>query len=245
MPLGPGAELLLDERHVLFDSLDDEAIAELIRQPSTARPTGRSPSPLPALHFLSISSKEPAWGIALLVVLVVVGLWAISAYNRLISLKNQVANAWKQIDVQLKRRHDLIPNLVNAVKGAMDFEKSTLEAVISARNKAVSASGVPQVAKAEGELTQALGRLFALSENYPQLKATANIQQLQEELTSTENKVGFARQLYNDVATSYNTAQQQFPTNLMAGVAKAAPAELWAIEDAAERAVPNVDLKMN
>lgn len=184
-------------------------------------------------------------GIVLLVVLGVVVFWAISAYNRLISLKNQVANGWKQIDVQLKRRHDLIPNLVNAVKGAMDFEKSTLEAVISARNKAVGASGVAQVAKAEGELTQALGRLFALSENYPQLKATANIQQLQEELTSTENKVGFARQLYNDVATSYNTAQQQFPTSLMAGMAKAAPADLWTIEDAAERAVPNVDLKMN
>jgi LemA protein len=184
-------------------------------------------------------------GIALLVIIGVVVLWAIVAYNRLIALKNDVANGWKQIDVQLKRRHDLIPNLVNAVKGAMDFEKTTLEAVISARNKAVSASGVAQVAKAEGELTQALGRLFALSENYPQLKATANIQQLQEELTATENKVGFARQFYNDVATSYNTAQQQFPTNLMAGVAKAAPAELWEITDQAERAVPNVDLKMS
>ncbi len=185
-------------------------------------------------------------GIALLVVVVVVALWIMSAYNRLIALKNQVANAWKQIDVQLKRRHDLIPNLVNAVKGAMDFEKSTLEAVISARNKAVGASGggVAQVAKAEGELTQALGRLFALSENYPQLKATANIQQLQEELTSTENKVGFARQLYNDTATGYNTAQQQFPTNLLAGLAKATTAELWQIEDSAERAVPNVDLRM-
>ena len=186
-------------------------------------------------------------GIGLLVVVAVVVLWVVSAYNRLISLKNQVANAWKQIDVQLKRRHDLIPNLVNAVKGAMDFEKSTLEAVISARNKAVSAvgTGVAQVAAAEGQLTQALGRLFALSENYPQLKATANIQQLQEELTSTENKVGFARQLYNDVATSYNTAQQQFPTNQVAGFAKAVPAELWQIEDAAERAVPNVDLRMS
>jgi LemA protein len=184
-------------------------------------------------------------GFVLLAVVVVLALWVMSAYNRLIALKNQVANGWKQIDVQLKRRHDLIPNLVNAVKGAMDFEKSTLEAVISARNKAVSATGVAQVAKAEGELTQALGRLFALSENYPQLKATANIQQLQEELVSTENKVGFARQLYNDVATSYNTAQQQFPTNLVAGLAKAAPAELWEIEDQAERAVPNVDLKMN
>jgi len=184
-------------------------------------------------------------GIALLVIVGVVVLWVITAYNKLIALKNQVANGWKQIDVQLKRRHDLIPNLVNAVKGAMDFEKSTLEAVISARNKAVSATGVAQVARAEGELTQALGRLFALAENYPQLKATANIQQLQEELTSTENKVGFARQLYNDVATSYNTAQQQFPTNLVAGLAKASLAELWEIEDAAERAVPKVDLRMS
>lgn len=184
-------------------------------------------------------------GFVLLAVVVVVALWVITAYNKLIALKNQVVNGWKQIDVQLKRRHDLIPNLVNAVKGAMDFEKSTLEAVISARNKAVSATGVAQVAKAEGELTQALGRLFALSENYPQLKATSNIQQLQEELVSTENKVGFARQLYNDVATSYNTAQQQFPTNLVAGLARATPAELWEIEEAAERAVPNVDLRMN
>ncbi|MFN8647163.1 MAG: LemA family protein [Gemmatimonadales bacterium] len=183
--------------------------------------------------------------IILLVVVVAIVLWVITAYNRLIALKNQVANAWKQIDVQLKRRHDLIPNLVNAVKGAMDFEKGTLEAVIAARNKAVAASGVPQVARAEGELTQALGRLFALSENYPQLKATANIQQLQEELTSTENKVSFARQAYNDFATGYNTAQQQFPTNLVAGLAKASPADLWEIEDAAERAVPNVDLRMN
>lgn len=186
-------------------------------------------------------------GFVLLAVIVVVALWVISAYNRLIALKNQVTNGWKQIDVQLKRRHDLIPNLVNTVKGAMDFEKTTLEAVISARNKAMSASGggVAQVAKAEGELTQALGRLFALSENYPQLKATSNIQQLQEELVSTENKVSFARQNYNDVATSYNTAQAQFPTNLVAGMAKASPAELWEIEDAGERAVPNVDLKMS
>lgn len=184
-------------------------------------------------------------GFVLLAVVVVLALWVVGAYNRLIALKNQVANGWKQIDVQLKRRHDLIPNLVNTVKGAMDFEKGTLEAVISARNKAMNATGVAQVAKAEGELTQALGRLFALSEAYPQLKATSNIQQLQEELVSTENKVGFARQFYNDVATSYNTAQQQFPTNLVAGLAKATPAELWEIENEAERAVPNVDLKMN
>src|SRR5215207_5271841 len=180
--------------------------------------------------------------IVLLVVLAAILLWVIAAYNGLIALKNQVVNAWKQIDVQLKRRHDLIPNLVNTVKGAMDFERSTLEAVISARNKAVSANGVAQTAKAEGELTQALGRLFALTEAYPDLKATGNVAQLQEELTSTENKIGFARQLYNDVATQYNTKQMQFPTNLVAGLAKASPAELWEIEDAAERAVPKVDL---
>src|SRR6188768_3140371 len=126
--------------------------------------------------------------VVLLVVLAALVLWVIGAYNGLVSLKNQVVNAWKQIDVQLKRRHDLIPNLVNTVKGAMDFERSTLEAVIAARNKAVGATGVAQVAKAEGVLSQALGRFFALSENYPQLKATENVKQLQEELTSTENK---------------------------------------------------------
>jgi len=176
------------------------------------------------------------------VVLAVLAIWVVSAYNGLISLKNQVANAWKQIDVQLKRRHDLVPNLVNTVKGAMEHERGTLEAVIAARNRAVSAEGVAATAAAEGVLTQALGWLLALAENYPQIRATTNIQQLQEELASTENKVAFARQLYNDVATQYNTRQAQFPTNLVAGLAKASPAELWEIEDGAERAVPRVDL---
>jgi LemA protein len=183
--------------------------------------------------------------IILLVVLAAIVLWVVGAYNGLVSLKNQVVNAWKQIDVQLKRRHDLIPNLVNTVKGAMDFERSTLDAVISARNRAVSATGVQQTARAEGELTQALGRLFALTEAYPDLKATGNVAQLQEELTSTENKIGFARQLYNDVATQYNTKQMQFPTNLVSGLAKASPAELWQLENEAERAVPTVDLSLN
>jgi len=178
----------------------------------------------------------------LLVSLALVAFWLVGTFNGLISLKNQVVNAWKQIDVQLKRRHDLIPNLVNAVKGAMEHERGTLEAVITARNNAVSAQGVAATAKAEGELTGALNRLFALAENYPQIKATANIQQLQEELSSTENKVAFARQLYNDVATQYNTRQAQFPTNLVAGLAKASPADLWMIEEPAERAVPIVDL---
>lgn len=180
--------------------------------------------------------------IILLAIIAAVLFWILGAYNRLISLRNQVLNAWKQIDVQLKRRHDLIPNLVNTVKGAMDFERGTLEAVISARNRAVSATGVHDTARAEGELTQALGRLFALTEAYPQLKATSNVAQLQEELTSTENKIGFSRQHYNDVATQYNTSQMQFPTSLVAGMAKASPAELWEIEDAGDRAVPVVDL---
>ena len=182
--------------------------------------------------------------IILLVVLALVALWVVGAYNSLIGLKNQVANAWKQIDVQLKRRHDLIPNLVGTVKGAIEFERSTLEAVLSARNKAVSATGVRATAQAEGELTQALGRFFAVAEAYPELKSNQNVLQLQEELTSTENKIGFARQLYNDVATQYNTKQAQIPTNFVAGLAKASPAELWAIEDAAERAVPKVDLSL-
>ena len=178
-------------------------------------------------------------------VIAVLALWAVALYNRLIGLRNQVLNGWRQIDVQLKRRHDLIPNLVNTVKGAMDFERGTLEAVIAARNKAVSATGVKDTARAEGELTQALGRLFALTEAYPELKANQNVLQLQEELASTENKVGFSRQFYNDVVTQYNTKQATFPTLLVAGLAKAQPAELWEIEDAAERAVPKVDLSLN
>src|SRR5260221_2770032 len=182
-----------------------------------------------------------------LIFLAVVVLWVIAAYNGLVSLKNQTFNAFKQIDVQLKRRHDLIQTLVNAVKGAMDFEKSTLEAVIQARNQAVkvNASGpeaIKQISQAENALSGALSRLMVVVERYPDLKATGNIGQLQEELTSTENKVSFARQLYNDTATQYNTKQQQFPTSLVAGLAKAQAAELWEIEDQAERAVPKVDL---
>src|SRR5919108_1045206 len=141
--------------------------------------------------------------IVLVVVLVVLVLWVIGAYNGLISLKNKVANAWKQIDVQLKRRHDLIPNLVNTVRGAMEYERDTLEAVIAARNRAAAATGPADAAQKEGQLTQALGRLFALAESYPTLKSNENVRMLQEELSSTENKVGFARQFYNDIATKF------------------------------------------
>lgn len=182
--------------------------------------------------------------VILVVLIAVIAFWTIGAYNKLINLKGQVANAWKQIDVQLKRRHDLIPNLVETVRGALKFERETLDAVITARAKAMGAQGVHDVAQAEGELTQALGRLFALSEAYPELKSLANVGQLQEELASTENKVAFARQHYNDVATSYNVAQAQFPTNMVAGLAKAVPAELWEITEPGERDVPKVDLSL-
>lgn len=179
-----------------------------------------------------------------LAVVAIAVIWLVSTYNRLIALKGQVANAWKQIDVQLKRRHDLIPNLVDTVKGALQFERDTLEAVIQARNRAVSAEGVTNVAQAENMLTQALGRLFALTEAYPDLKAVGNVSQLQEEIASTENRIAFSRQHYNDVATSYNVAQEQFPTNLVAGLAKATPAELWEIDEPGDRDVPKVDLSI-
>jgi LemA protein len=179
--------------------------------------------------------------IALLVVLV---FWAIALYNRLIGLRNQVLNGWRQIDVQLKRRHDLIPNLVNTVKGAMEFERDTLTQVMEARARAVSASGPADAARKEGELTQALGRLFAVAENYPTLRSNENVKMLQEELTSTENKVGFARQFYNDIATRFNTSQQTFPSNMFASMLGFKPAELFELTDANERQVPAVDLSM-
>ncbi len=183
----------------------------------------------------------------LIVIIVVLAFFAIGSYNRLVSLKNQVQNAWKQIDVQLKRRHDLIPNLINTVRGAMNFERETLEAVVAARNSAIAAAStgsVPATAAAETQLTGALGRLLAVVEAYPDLKATGNVAQLQEELTATENKIGFARQLYNDTGTQYNTAQQTFPTMLFAGMAGAAQVPLWEITEEAERAVPQVDLSL-
>jgi LemA protein len=177
-------------------------------------------------------------------VLAVVLIWVVAKYNSLIALRNQTTNGWKQIDVQLKRRHDLIPNLVNTVKGQMQFEQDTLEKVIQARNAAVSAHGVADAAEKENVLTGALSKLFALVENYPQLRSNENVKQLQEELTSTENKVTFARQFYNDIATKFNIDQQQFPGNIIAGMFGFKPAELFEITEAAERAVPVVDLNL-
>ncbi len=183
--------------------------------------------------------------LTLLVVIAVLGaVWAIWRYNNLISLRNQATNGWKQIDVQLKRRHDLIPNLVAAVKGEMQFEQDTLEKVIQARNSAVAARGVADAADKENALTQTLSRLFALAENYPNLKSNEQVKTLMEELSSTENRIGFARQFYNDVATRYNTAQQLFPDNLIAQTFHFQPVELYEIKDEAERAVPKVDLNI-
>lgn len=170
--------------------------------------------------------------------------WVIAKFNSLITLRNQVRNGWSQIDVQLKRRHDLIPNLVNTVKGYMEFEQDTLRQVIEARNAAVSAKGVAEAGIKEGELSAALTRLFALVENYPNLKANQNVAQLQEELTSTENKVSFARQFYNDITMKFNTAQQIFPGNLVAGLFNFLPAEFFQIEKAEEREAPTVDLSL-
>lgn len=178
--------------------------------------------------------------IVLLIVIVVIAVWAMFTYNRLVFLRNETQNGWRQIDVQLKRRHDLIPNLVNTVKGTMDFERNTLTAVMDARSKAMTAVGPVDAAQKEGELGAVLGRLLAVTENYPQLKSNENVKMLQEELSSTENKIGFARQFYNDVATRFNTARQTFPSSLMAGGFQ--PAELFQIADEGDRAVPTVDL---
>ncbi len=175
-------------------------------------------------------------------IVIAVALWIAASYNRLVSLRNQALNGWRQIDVQLKRRHDLIPNLVNAVRGAMDFERDTLTAVMEARSKALTATGPADAAHKEGQLSQALGRLLAVAENYPALKANDNVKMLQEELSGTENKVGFARQFYNDIATTFNTAQQVFPANLFAVAFGFKPAELFEITTPAERDVPVVDL---
>ena len=174
-----------------------------------------------------------------------IALWTIFSYNRLISLKNQTLNGWKQIDVQLKRRHDLIPNLVETVKGIMKFEQTTLTQVIEARNKAISAQGVAEKAVNENALTGALRQLFALVENYPNLKSNESASKLQEEISSTENKISFARQFYNDIATQFNIAQQTFPTNMISNMFGFKPAELFEITDASEKEVPKVDLNIN
>lgn len=184
--------------------------------------------------------------IVLAVVLLVLGGYLVFTFNGLVKLRNMVENAFRQIDVQLKRRHDLIPNLVESVKGEMKFEKDTLERVVQARAAAVSAGqagNTHDILAKEGMLTQALGRLFALSENYPNLKANEAVKKLMEELTHTENQIAFARQFYNDVVTKFNTAQQLFPTNLFAALLGFTLSELWELPaDSPERQNPKVNL---
>jgi len=180
----------------------------------------------------------------LIAVAVLLLFWIVAKYNGLITLRNQVQNGWKQIDVQLKRRHDLIPNLVQTVKGQMEFEQDTLQKVIQARNAAISAKGISDSAAKEDMLSGALNKLFALVENYPTLKSNENVKQLQEELTSTENKISFARQFYNDIATKFNIAQQVFPANTIAAMFNFKASELFEIKTEAERDVPNVDLSL-
>jgi LemA protein len=192
--------------------------------------------------------------IALIVILVItllIGLFLISQYNRLVNLRNRFKNAFAQIDVQLKRRYDLIPNLVETAKGYMKHERETLEAVIAARNQASQAEkraaaepGNPEALRglmgAEQALTGTLGRFFALSEAYPDLKANQNMLSLQEELSSTENKVAFARQGYNDAVMRYNTARESFPTVIIASMFGFQEAALFQVESEAERAAPRV-----
>jgi LemA protein len=188
---------------------------------------------------------EALW--IILAILAVIVIFLIVVYNALVRLRNQVDEAWNQISVQLKRRHDLIPNLVNAVKGYMDFEQETLTRVIEARGAAVSAAqtgptGAAQQAQAENFLTGALRQLFALVENYPDLKANQNVLQLQEELTTTENQIGFARQHYNSTVREFNTSIQTFPNVLIAGTFGFRERDYFQIEEA-DAAVPTVDLR--
>lgn len=181
-------------------------------------------------------------GVALIIIVVVV-VGAILIYNNLVSLRNQVQNGWRQIDVQLKRRHDLIPNLVESVKGAMQFERDTLERVVAARARAVSATGVRDTAAAENELSQSLGRLLALMENYPTLKSNENVLKLQEELTTTENQITFARQFYNDMVMQLNTREQVFPASVIANFFGFTPAEYFTAAEE-DRSTPRVDLSL-
>ena len=178
--------------------------------------------------------------IILLVVIAVVILFVISMYNSLVQLRNRVKNAWSQIDVQLKRRHDLIPNLLETVKGYMKHEREIMENITKFRSQAMDASTVGQKAQAEGLLSGALGQLRVQVENYPDLKANQNFLALQEELTSTENKISFARQSYNDQVLFYNNKIQMFPSNIIAGMFKFNQEEFFQVEDAKEREVPKV-----
>lgn len=182
-------------------------------------------------------------GLVIVIIIAAIVIFVVAGYNSLVSLRNQVQNAWNQIDVQLKRRHDLIPNLVEAVKGYMQFERDTLTQVVEARARAVAAPDQGARIQAENQLTAGLGRLLAVMENYPQLKSDQSVLRLQEELTTTENQISFARQAYNDLVMRLNTRIETFPTNLIASQFGFKEAEFFkaAPED---QAVPKVDLSL-
>jgi LemA protein len=175
-----------------------------------------------------------------LILLVAAVAFFISIYNSLVRLRNRVKNAWAQIDVQLKRRHDLIPNLVETAKGFMQHERETLSAVTDARSRAMGADGVGPRSQAEGQLSGALSKFMLVVENYPDLKANQNFLAVQEELTSTENKIAFSRQSYNDQVLFYNNKIEMFPSNILAGMFNFTAEEFFEIEDDAEKAVPKV-----
>jgi LemA protein len=181
-------------------------------------------------------------GLILLGLLVVAVLWVAGQYNALVRRRQEMRSAWSQIDVQLKRRHDLIPNLVESVKGYMGHERQTLEQVIQARHQAVSAGSIPQKVQAEQMLTQTLRSLFAVVERYPELKASQNVSALQDELTATENRIGSARQSYNDQVARLNTAIETVPTNIVAALTGFTRAEFFSLDGAAERQAPKVSL---
>jgi LemA protein len=181
------------------------------------------------------------WVIVLIVILVVLALIVVGLYNRLVRYRNRVDNAWAQVEVQLKRRWDLIPNLVETVKGYAAHERGTFEAVTNARAAAQNAKGPAEAAQAEGILSQALGRLFAVAEAYPELRATENFQQLQAQLSETEDKVAVSRQVYNDTVLTYHNAIQTFPGTLLAGPFGFTQREFFEVEDEAQRAAPVVD----
>ena len=174
--------------------------------------------------------------------LALIALWAMSAYSRLVGLRNRVTKAWRQVDLQLKRRHDLISNLVNSVNGAVEFERTTLEAVVAARHRAATASGPADAGRKEGELSAALGRFFTLADQHPVLTTDQNAQALRDEIAATENKIGGARQVYNNLATKYNAATEVIPGNIIAGFAGFKAAELFEITSGAERAEPSANV---
>ncbi len=225
---------LISERHSCT-KVGKRSGAKGFRKDEQVEPFGRS------LRENSIPEVKKVTLIVILVIVVGLGLFVVSVYNGLVRSRNEVKNAWSSIEVQLKRRHDLIPNLIETVKGYAAHERGTLDAVVKARQQAVSFTGsVEERVKVENALTQSLRSLFALAEAYPDLKANQNFLKLQEDLSGTENKIGFARQYYNDATMRYKNRIEMFPSNVIAGMFNFRPEPFFQVEEAGERAVPQV-----